>query len=313
MPVGSSMSSIRLTPALQKEIGASVSDRPSSARDRDGFIHAVNCNRSVLHHKVGLPLACYLHESSIERIQPYYNLPTSSAVVEGVGASDDHDEIFEKCFDSWLPEKRRGVASEKDLTKRLAGDVQSALNSRGENIWAAVDEHWVKEGRTRGYIDLLVRCRKANEPKAMIEREQSTTAADAARQGVPVLLVEVGLGNEAWWAKVDQRFEYLKCLNDIKGPLLLMAVTIDVNAEKDHLHRIGVFLVTPKRSSSHTGDRRKYVSALLWRDQARGIKTLSQSFGRVLRAARLLVEWDAEESTYQYLGPNCCRIGSEVT
>jgi hypothetical protein len=313
MPVGSSMSSVRLTPALQKEIGASASDRPSSARDRDGFIHAVNCNRSVLHHKVGLPLACYLHESSIERIQPYYNFPSLSAVVEGVGVSDDHDEIFEKCFDSWLPEKRRGVASEKDLTKRLARDVQSTLNSRGGNVWAAVDEHWVKEGRTRRYIDFLVRCRKANELKAMIEREQSATADADAQQGAPVLLVEVGLGNEEWWAKVDQGFEYLKCLNDVKDPLLLMAITVDANAEKEHLHRIGVFLVTPKRGSSNPDSRRKYVSALLWRDQARGIKALSQSFGRVLRASCLLVEWDAEESTYQYLGPNCCRIGSEVT
>jgi hypothetical protein len=88
---------------LLPSLGASASDCPSSGRNKEGFGNAVGpSSRTILHHKVGLPLACYLHHDS-SSIPPYF--PSFS--VEGVIGVDDHDEIFEKRFDAWKGEDKK--------------------------------------------------------------------------------------------------------------------------------------------------------------------------------------------------------------
>ena len=54
--------------------------------------------------------------------------------------------------------------------------------------------------------------------------------------------------------------------------------------------------------------------SLLRRVQTESLTELSESFGRVLRAAYLLPGWNATaKSSYRYLGPSCCRVNvSEV-
>ena len=75
--------------------------------------------------------------------------------------------------------------------------------------------------------------------------------------------------------------------------------------------RCGVFLCTPKE----TIDSR---IALLWRTETKCLKAASQQFGKVLYAANICAQYrerfaDMVKYKFQYLGPNCCKIGNSVS
>jgi hypothetical protein len=154
---------IPLTPSLQKEIGPEVSDRRPAARNGRGFGAAADSLGSVLREKVGLPLACYLHDpmspSSVQVVQRYF--PSFS--ISGVVGASDHDEIFDKCFGSWL--SGQPGADEEELTILLGEEIQAAMDplaAKGD-IWTAGKEHWVKERWARVRTGLLVRYQKARD------------------------------------------------------------------------------------------------------------------------------------------------------
>jgi hypothetical protein len=281
----------------------------------------------VLHHKVGLPLACYLHggSSAVDTVAGLY-FPNYSE--QGVIGEDDHDKIFEESFNDWWKGAGAGAGAgedtkdgEKAFVKMLAERVHQSL-SLSRRAWGVKDDVFARKGRTRGYVGVLVQCDRDNKRRASPVPGDEPAQGDGAGDA-PVLLVEVGLENEEWWTKLNHGYQYLRCVENLQGPLLLAAITFEPRGDgADPLHhRIGVFLATSSPSGSPGDDpddgpfeRRKFGTSLLWRSQATCIEKLSQSFGRVLRAARLLVEWDAAESLHRYLGPNCCLlIGPEVT
>ena len=78
--------------------------------------------------------------------------------------------------------------------------------------------------------------------------------------------------------------------------------------------RFGVFLCTPRHD-------KKFRVALLWRKDTSSVKEASDQFGKILFAAQLCAAWREQlaandtgnEAFYQYLGPNCCRIGTWVS
>jgi hypothetical protein len=98
---------------------------------------------------------------------------------------------------------------------------------------------------------------------------------------------------------------------------------ISNSGAKVPLVRFGVFLCIPRHSS---GDN-TYRIALLWRTETSDMKHASIQFGKLLYAAQfcaLLREQldekfmksctgSSETALYQYLGPNCCRIGQSVS
>ena len=86
--------------------------------------------------------------------------------------------------------------------------------------------------------------------------------------------------------------------------------------------RLGVFLCTPKDDGS---DGNRYRIALLWRHDTSCVHDASIQFGKVLYAAQKCASWreqldiklmkpnNGNVALYQYLGPNCCRIGESVS
>jgi hypothetical protein len=305
-----------------------ASDRPSSCRNTEGFCYATGVSlRSVLHHKVGLPLACYLHGggSSFDDVARLY-FPNYSEQ-QGVVGEDDHDKIFEESFNDWWKGAGAGEdtkGGEKAFAKMLAERVHQSLGL-SRRAWGVKDDVFLRKGRTRGYVGVLVQCHRDNDKQRPAPAPGDEPTQVDGSGGAPVLLVEVGLENEEWWTKLNHGYQYLRCLENLQGPLLLAAVTFEPRGDgTDPLHhRIGVFLATPTGAPKcGPGDdpdcgpfeKRKFATSLLWRSQATSVEKLSQGFGRVLRAARLLVEWDAAESSHWCLGPNCCLLfGPEVT
>ena len=86
--------------------------------------------------------------------------------------------------------------------------------------------------------------------------------------------------------------------------------------------RFGVFLCT-RRHNGGNGD--KYRVALLWRKDTFCVTDASIQFGKMLYAAQMCASLREHINTkfmkpnsdrevlYQYLGPNCCRIGDSVS
>ena len=82
--------------------------------------------------------------------------------------------------------------------------------------------------------------------------------------------------------------------------------------------RFGVFLCVRRPG-------KKYRIALLWRKDASSVTDASIQFGKILYAAQVcatlrekfaaqfMESIDGKEALYQYLGPNCCRIGESVS
>jgi hypothetical protein len=132
----------------------------------------------------------------------------------------------------------------------------------------------------------------------------------------------VGFGKgipRTFWTKVHQNRQYELMLQtgetDITGiqfksrPMLLVTLTIQKGKDFSFVSgRLGVFLVTPKDN----GDRRGSRVCLLTRTQATELDELSTALGQVLRAAVAMPRLDATSVRFDYLGPNCCRIGDEV-
>ena len=99
-------------------------------------------------------------------------------------------------------------------------------------------------------------------------------------------------------------------------------VTTDTQKKEKLGVRYGVFLCTPKVDGER-GD--KFRIALLWRKDALDVKDASMQFGKILYAAqtcaslrgkfaaKFMEPIDGKKVLYQYLGPNCCRIGESVS
>ena len=96
----------------------------------------------------------------------------------------------------------------------------------------------------------------------------------------------------------------------------------DTNATADNTEekldvRFGVFLCTPRQSDDGGN---QFRVALLWRKDTSTVQDASVQFGKILYAAQLCAKWREQlaandtgnEAFYQYLGPNCCRIGTWV-
>ena len=76
--------------------------------------------------------------------------------------------------------------------------------------------------------------------------------------------------------------------------------------------RFGVFICIPKGKTD-------FRIALLWRHDAETLMDASIQYGKILYAVQLcsylrnLSSWNENEIQYEYLGPNCCKLGDRVS
>jgi hypothetical protein len=135
-----------------------------------------------------------------------------------------------------------------------------------------------------------------------------------------VSIMEFGIGNEHWWKKVDQILKYailIEKKNDdckkngkyyFNQPIVLSIITIDKIEEKGTINsRIGVFLCTRKSSD---GCR----IALIWRKKISNLNEVTKEFVKICASLQFLASSrQSEMKDHDYLGPNCCKIGSKVS
>jgi hypothetical protein len=277
--------------------------------------------RSVLHHKLGLPLACYLYSPAVYyRVMEHF--PELPAVVHPVAPQRQRQEprrrrqrqrqqrrlraefndVLSHTGNSWLRGAGESAPQETDLTDNLSKKMDEALQPYQMTV-----VHNKALENTKSRPDIVVR--------------------HASSSGHPVLGIEVGLSNAGWWKKVDQCLMYLVGLrnneHEFKHPVLLTVLTIESRRRKKKSvfswARIGTFLATStKTTPSVVPDFR---ISLLHRAETMRLRTLSAELGKLMRAACLLPAWASAPSLgdglrprprHEYLGPNCRRVGSVV-
>jgi hypothetical protein len=252
----------------------------------------------VLHPPVGLPLTCLLENKSESKVKGLL-LRNFSDQLETELKSDAFDGLFCKCYSSWT---KTEDSREPALTAALSTTMGEAMKASNVEVL-----HQYLVSCPPGKIDVLVR----------------RVAHDKSSSNAPVLLIMVGLQNEDWWKKVDQGITYIQALTKVVDdddekeekarftePMLFTVVTIEKKNQEMSSARLGVFLCTQRNPKSPSDDFRV---AFLWRTETKDLQDLSKAFGRMLRATCILPKWkDTACENYEYLGPNCCRIGDRV-
>jgi hypothetical protein len=214
------------------------------------------------------------------------------------------------------------VPAEKDITTNLVFHMKAIVTKFG--LKAQHEPHFQNsrvEAPSYGKPDIV-----------LVRRECSSSSAHT------VMLLEVGLNNVHWWSKVHQGVMYLEDLLtcdqkkdgiQFSGPALFAVLTIEPTETKEFkAGRLGVFLVTPRTSPDEDG-KTDFRVCLLSRFEtsqesiiastpAERLTELSRVFGQLLRASCKVpaldaAPIDAADMDFEYLGPNCSRIGDEVS
>jgi hypothetical protein len=268
------------------------------------FTTAASSTISILMHPIGLPMVVYLNDIINNQEQPEY---VRNALNDFV--SDDLDKVFVDAALAW----KKG--NEKNLTQLLFKNINEAgrqLNK--ELLKCAEGGKEVREEVRTGILDLMF-----HEANNSSDNRKSIVA-----------MFEFGFDDQNWWTKQDQLLDYASMIRKnldknykLDEPVLLSVVTInkskcndftkDTPIDKIHLGaRFGVFLCVPK------GDADDFRITLLWRAETANLKDTSCQFGKVLNAVQLCLRLrnycstEANKINYEYLGPNCCRIGEKV-
>jgi hypothetical protein len=318
--------------------------RPSpavQARTRSvhgGIRRFARCQRSVLRHPVGLPLAWFVrgtpgcgatdgtqHDAhdgaNLARRFPRFAPPLLIApnLYEASGPRS-YRNVLEASISSWtsLPGAMRREPS--SLAKIVGVRIRDATRTPDDfqGTLVVVSQACLPDtpptGQRTDRADLLLVCEKHNR--------RSKNGAQV-HLPEPRLLVGVGLNHDEWWKELDQAVMYVNGMDHLMGALLVAVVTVQAKHCDDaaprgafESARIGLFLATPPGMVTEAPERR---ISLLWHTETENLRWLSDTFGRALFAStRLLPGWleasqqMMDEGEYRSLGPHCCRIKDEV-
>ena len=258
---------------------------------------------SVRMHPISFPLLLYLNdvvdEQHNENLLPEY---IRSAFQHFV--CDDprnmRDNVFEATAMNW-------EQKETDFTQNLLSRINE--NDIGKALFVTSSEK-----RISGKSEVRVGKAETGQVDFIFHNHQSVVA-----------LFEFGINNDKWWTKQDQILKYVQMLRfnqdpnyKIDQPMLLSVITINEDTQRvmngpqtTFAAKFGVFLCIPKKVN-------EFSVTLLWRHKTNILQDASIQFGKILYAVQLCLylressALDKMTIQYEYLGPNCCRIGKLV-
>ena len=324
-----------------------------SATPYDGFAVANKNLRSFLTHPIGILLASLLNDatSSLSKLGETWNdlninlhlgewLTYQSPEATGV-----RDRIFASAVSNWKTNK------EKELTKNIKLEIQSSIENstlngckeKDPNSLTVVSEKRLYKGKV---IWDFVMAKKNADTDDSTKRSAVMIVEFGINHNIWWKKMHQILLNVKMLCKDHEKDPLI-----FDQPILLTIITVNKRGKQSECHhinefgirdsdkntgdstanptcgetlevRFGVFLCTRRHSG---GDGDKYSVALLWRKDTFCVKDASIQFGKILYAAQMCASLrehiDAQfmkpnsdkEALYQYLGPNCCRIGDSVS
>jgi hypothetical protein len=292
--------------------------------------------RSVLMSPISVALFDFLHDLQGKEhsdINALFGAFVGILAPEPRIRNSKHSKIFKTCYAQWQrlltpkkssspsPSKKTKVAAtpnEKTLTKMLAKDLNEKLlvgtGLHAEYEFPVDFQREIVPGANQkpAFIDILV----------YAGNNVVKNAADA------VLLLEVGFSKpnndvNDWWTKADQGVHNMECLENAKKKVFtknsMMCAILTIDKEESNLDfksaKLGIFLCQRVAANATTTPGLDFRMSLLWHKHCPTLEELSKDFGRLAQAACALPKLNTTISptcTYEYLGPNCCRVGDRV-
>eukprot|EP00980_Cylindrotheca_fusiformis_P029380 scaffold23460_cov113-Cylindrotheca_fusiformis.AAC.2 len=253
-------------------------------------------HRSVLSHRLGLPLLYALHDGDPAALQYLGRkrellTPRKERLLNG---------ILSRAIVEW---KTGRIQEEPKLTRILVEKIIEQLTS-----FNALNELKVeKVEKSDGHINIIFR-----------EVESKKDVIDST----PFTVIEFGLGGiDCWWKKLNECVNYVDRMHAnsqqrlppcarFDKPLLLAVVTYDHGGSNENPNgkfRIGVFLCDNENDDG-------YRMALLWHAESNTLQDASNMFGRLLRVTADFHSWrgnledEQPDDGYECFSSNCCRI-----
>lgn len=293
----------------------------SSAQNEIGFYHTSVCLRSILMHPIGLLLASHLNEVPLSDILYTELLWTDLSGVVVVDKKKRlnyetsrhvHDTILSSTMVEW------NTTSKNDLTAAIKKKIDIEIEKKTLHGYGTVED----EALLTIEKEIEVGDDQEEEGHVIVDFVISKQCIDdenhPSKRSV-VMTIQFGRCHNKWWQLMNQNLSFVKFLtqNNNKGnddyrmdqPLLLTVVTMNKpnpndTSNKEPIARFGVFLCLPKT---------KNECALLWRMDTFHVDEASKQFGKILDVAQRCADWrEHRRTSYEYLGPDCCRIGEYV-
>jgi hypothetical protein len=313
---------------------SSSSTPPSRNATAEGGYGRLNSSlRSVLFHPTGLPLVRFFNDDPALNV---YSDDSAQYSIDSGGGCSKFDKVLKDGYADYqneaikyLEKKRENpnLPIPKPSEETLTGILHKGISSELPSTLKACHQHrltYDPDFESKARTDLLIRRHD-----------------DGDKRGI-ALLLEVAWGGadtELWWKKADQNAQYLELFQhpanedveaQFSGPLLFAVLTMDKEKAKlDDPSRqsaqLGVFLCAPRKpvqiDTDDTDDAEEppagYRAALLWRDTFTTLEDASKGMGKTLRATVALAQMLTDPGRlvfkgFEFLGPNCCRIGDKV-
>ena len=265
--------------------------------------------RSLLSHRLALPLYYAFNETDGRETKPLYRASVEIAVPNegGDGGGDGLGNILEQAVTEWVRDCKDSLRTEKQLTKIMRQKI------RDHEVCKSKHFHLPEKGTL-----LKTQESAQDKPGTGYSEFLFSDSTDEGGPSTPLALLEVGRNNQEWWKKLDQAWIYLDILsNDMsKEPLifndavLCSALTIEGEDNGPTFQsQLGVFLCWPSNG------KRSQI-ALLWNVRSSGLNEASQAFGRFLRVVCSFANWrknNDANADYEYLSSSVCRFGTTVS
>jgi hypothetical protein len=302
------------TKKRKSSTSASSTDTSASNTGNSVGFNATNAQlRSILIHPIGLMLASILNEVSLSTVFLDHWTDCCTGLNKWkelliCKSCSVRDEIFSSAMKDWTSKR------EVDLTSIIHARIEhqiknNTLNGYGTSEASLTLEKEKSVGGGKGKIDFIISKRHGDD-------HQSKKSV--------VMIMEFGLNHNIWWQKFGQILKYVELMLTeaesnyiIDQPVLLTVITVSTGSDTSNdnpVARYGMFLCIPKEK------KKQYRLALLWRADTFCLNDASKQFGKILfvaqRCADLREYFTMKpefETTHQYLGPNCCRIGQLVS
>ena len=300
-------------PTTATTAAAVISSRSAgSATIGNGHALLNNCLRSLLSHKLALPLFHALHGN--DPGQQTYLAKKSLAFAKEENGHDFGDTIFKEAVKGWVkqwkdqtmePKKKR---TERQLTESLNELIDGAFQKTYFHSHCEVE---VK--RTKIYSPL-----EPNSGRIDILLSSLPNKNDES-PSTPLAVIEVGRKNNEWMKKLDQAGKCLDIMRDkgmkkelkFQNAMLFAILTLESeeNTQKSKFQsQFGVFLCWPNSGNG-------FRMTLLWSAHASNLTTASDDFGRFLRVVASFAVWRNDDSIdgYHYLSSNVCCVDTTVS
>jgi hypothetical protein len=238
-------------------------DSPSAvANNRNGFESAISILRSVLHHKLGLPLTLYLHggddNSLYDTLGEWFpellvDPPPIDAADPPLHAADPPDPPAPP--QPPQPPQLQLQPQPLPVLQHFARPLNTAFDEIMEQscrAWLDEANRNRAEPNERPLTDLYTTALKvelAQQPDHHLtaDHDAEVDLGDGtwgrpdvmvrnASTGHPVLVIEVGTSSDFWWKKVDQCLKYAVGLYDVQGefthPVLVTVLTVECETKE---------------------------------------------------------------------------------